>query len=403
MSTTVFVSLLSLLVLPYIGLMLLVLVGMFRRPERPSSPERPSVSVVIPAHNEEDDLGATLASLAEQRYPGAIEFVVVDDRSEDATAAIVRDFAERDPRFRLVQITESSRRLAPKVNAVNEGIAASGGAIIVTSDADCLYPAGWVEGLVDHFAPGVAMVVGYVEASRRDERLSFRRRFESCDWLTLMLSSRSLLRFGFAFASSANNQAYRRAAFEAASGFGVAGRAPSGDEDLLVQRLARHGDVVFAETPETRVLTRAMPSWLALLRQRRRWVSRYHHPMQYKPAFFAGIALLGAQSLALAVAFLLLPLWPALTPWVLGLWAFKLLVEVVTMGLGTRQFDRPDLWPLSTLGWALLHPFFIGFVSVWSLLRPGAWHAGAYGYRRRWLQRRWRTFKRKLRSALLDT
>jgi cellulose synthase/poly-beta-1,6-N-acetylglucosamine synthase-like glycosyltransferase len=403
MSTTVFVSLLSLLVVPYIGLMLLVFVGMLRRPQRRSSAERPSVSVVIPAHNEEDVLGATLASLAEQRYPGSIEFVVVDDRSKDATAKIVRDYTEGDARFRLVQVTESSRRLAPKVNAVNEGIAGSTGDIIVTSDADCIYPNGWVEGMVDHFAPGVAMVVGYVEASRSGEPLTFRRRFESCDWLTLMMTSRSLLRFGYAFASSANNQAYRRTAFEAASGFGVAGRAPSGDEDLLVQRLARHGEVVFAETPETRVLTRPMPSWLALLRQRRRWVSRYHHPMQYKPAFFAGIALLGAQSLALAIALLLLPLWPALIPWVLGLWALKLIVELVTMQLGTRQFARPDLWPLSTLGWALLHPFFIGFVSVWSLLRPGAWHAGASGYRRRYLQRLWRTFKRKVRAVLLDT
>lgn len=403
MSITVVLSLLYVLVLPYIGLMLVVVVGLIHRPRSRLGDARPSVSVVIPAHNEARDLAETLTSLAKQHYDGPLELVIVNDRSTDATEEIIRRFIDSDSRFRLVNVTESSRRLSPKVNAVNEGIRASSGDIVVTSDADCLYRENWVTGMVAHFRPEVVMVVGYVESSRPGQTANFRQRFETTDWLSLMLTSRSLLRFGFAFASSANNQAYRRSAFEAASGFGAAGRAPSGDEDLLVQRLAPFGEIVFAEIPETRVLTRPMPSWPALLRQRRRWVSRYHHPMQYKPAFFAGIALLGAQSIALALALLALPFVPALAPGVALLWALKLTVELVGTRMGALQLGRADLWPLSVIGWALLHPFFIATVVVWSLIRPGAWHAGATGYRRRYLQRRWRTFKRKVKDALLGT
>ena len=397
-----FVVALYTLALPYVGLMLLAFAGLFRHGMEPRTKERPSVTVVIPAHDEEDDLGPTLASLAAQRYPGPAEFVIVDDRSRDGTADVVRAAAARDERIRLVRIDEPSRRLSPKVNAVEHGIAASTGEIIVTSDADCQYPEGWLEGMVAHFAPDVVMVVGYVESTRKGRSSRWLHRFESIDWFSLMLVSRSLTRFGWKFASSANNQAYRRDAFQAAGGFGAPGRAPSGDEDLLTQRLGRlpGSRIVFASRPETRVLTRPIESWSALLRQRRRWVSRYHHVVHYHPGFLASIAVLGFQSVLLAAAILAVPFVPSLLPWVALIWGAEIAVELAGLWVGSRQLGREDLFGWPTLGWALLHPFFIGSVVLWSLVRSGEWRAGAEGYRRRFLVRRWREFLRRFRAGV---
>ena len=131
---TAFTVILYALVLPYIGLMLMVVVGMYRASKRPYNAATPSVSVIIPAHNEEDKLEATLASLSEQRYDGELEFVIVNDRSTDATQAIIERFVAQDERFRLVNVTEPSRRFAPKVNAVNIGIENSSGEVILASD-----------------------------------------------------------------------------------------------------------------------------------------------------------------------------------------------------------------------------------------------------------------------------
>ena len=396
------VLLLYLLALPYVGLMLLAFVGLFRTGREPRTRERPAVTVVIPAHDEEDKLGATLASLSAQRYPGPAEFMIVDDRSTDGTAEVIRAAARRDPRIRPLRVREPSKRLSPKVNAVRTGIQASSGEIIVTSDADCQYPEGWLEGMVAHFAPGVTMVVGYVESTRAGAAQRWLHLFESIDWFSLMLVSRSLTRFGWKFASSANNQAYRRDAFEAAGGFGAPGRAPSGDEDLLTQRLGRlpNSRIVFASRPETRVLTRPIASWGALLRQRRRWVSRYHHVMHYHPGFLASIAVLGFQSIAIAAAVVATPFVPALAPWVAGVWALEIAVMLAGLWVGTRQLDRRDLFGPQALGWALLHPFFIGTIVVWSLAKSGEWRAGADGYRRRFWVRRWREFKRRLRPGV---
>ncbi len=397
------IALLLALGIPYLGLLLLVVAGMLRRdrppPARWAEPPRwPSVSVVLPAHDEEYRLPATLASLAAQRYPGEHEFIVVDDRSTDATAALARRVAARDERFKVERVTEPSRRAAPKVNAVLHGILRSRGELIVTTDADCRHGPDWLEGLARAFTPGVVMVTGYVEAEAEGPA-RFVDAFEGADWFSLMLTSRSLLRFGMAFASSANNQAYLRSAFRAAGGFGAAARAPSGDEDLLVQRLGRlpGARVAFACAPSVRVTTRTMGTWRAFLRQRRRWVSRYQHLVQYHPGFVAGLGVLGLESVVLVCALAAAPFVPRLAPWALSLYAAQTVVHVTGMWIGARQLGRPRFGGPLALLWALLHPLYIAFVVVASLVKPAAWRAGALHYRRRFL----RTYLRLLRRWLL--
>lgn len=387
------------LTIPYIGLIIMVLVGTFKARKRPYNKKTPSVSVIIPAHNEEKDLPATLESLSKQKYIGGVEFVIVNDRSEDSTEQIIQSFADKDKRFKLINVTKPSKRLAPKVNAVNTGIQNSTGEIILASDSDCQYPELWVADMVAHFEDDVAMVVGYVESDAKSSNFigRFVEKFEATDWFSLMLVSRSLTHFGWKFASSANNQGYRRSSFEAIGGFGSGGRAPSGDEDLLTQRMGKLPNmrIVFASSLHTRVKTQPMPSLRAFLKQRRRWVSRYRHTIHYRPAFLASIACFGFQSVLLSLGILLTPFFPQLTPWVFIIWIVQLFVQLLGMYVGTRQLDRRDLWGFNTLRWAVLHPFFIAFIVVRALLRSEEWNAGARSYRRRLYKRKVREFKRK--------
>ncbi len=365
--------------------------------------ELPSVSVVLPAHDEAARLPRALRSLSSQDYPGQIEFVIVDDRSTDGTAEVIEGFVAQDPRFKLVRIDEPSRRYAPKVNAVKAGIAASQGAVIVTTDADCAPQPGWVSALVSAFTPGVVMVCGYVETLPPAERragVPLWRLFEAADWFSLMLVSRSMLRHGHAYASSANNQAYLRSALEAAGGFGASARAPSGDEDLLAQRLAAlpGARVAFTARPEARVATATAGSPLAFVRQRSRWVSRYRHVVHYRPEFIAGLSVLGFESISLCLALLAAPFLPQLAPVVLACYAVQTTAMVVGMTIGARQLGRPYLGGVTALFWALLHPWLIAAAVSWSWAKPLDWRAGAVGYRRSLVRRRWRLLVRALNA-----
>src|SRR5690625_7717382 len=124
------------LVIPYIVLLIIVDIGMFLR----DSPRRrrghlPSVTVVLPAHNEQERLPATLASLARQDYAGSLEFVIVDDRSTDLTPHIIDSFAESDRRFRRLSLSRPASRLSPTGSAADAGITASDAQHISTAAA----------------------------------------------------------------------------------------------------------------------------------------------------------------------------------------------------------------------------------------------------------------------------
>ena len=64
----------------------------------------PHISVIIPARDEEANIGTCLRSLLAQDYPDdRLHVVVVDDHSADRTAAIVEGLARTHPRIRLIR------------------------------------------------------------------------------------------------------------------------------------------------------------------------------------------------------------------------------------------------------------------------------------------------------------
>jgi glycosyltransferase involved in cell wall biosynthesis len=101
---------------------------------------KPRVSVVMAAHNAEETIGAAVASVLWQTYPG-FELVVVDDGSTDATAAIAA--AHKGP-LRIV-----SRENGGVGAARNTGIAAAEGELVTFCDADDLLFEQHLAALVD--------------------------------------------------------------------------------------------------------------------------------------------------------------------------------------------------------------------------------------------------------------
>src|SRR5258706_13449211 len=94
--------------------------------KRPTSPAR-MISVVIPAHNEEKYLGATLEALGKQDY-GWFEVVVVANGCTDRTAHVARDRCHR-----LIVLSQKSLGVAR-----NLGARMAKGEILVFLDADTL-------------------------------------------------------------------------------------------------------------------------------------------------------------------------------------------------------------------------------------------------------------------------
>lgn len=113
------------------------------------------VSVIVPLRNSAPWVGELLESVLAQGLPD-IEVLVVDNGSVDASAEVVKSFADRDDRVRLIASGAASAAAAR-----NEGIAASAGEYLVFADSDDIVPDGAYRTMVESLqTSGSDMVIG---------------------------------------------------------------------------------------------------------------------------------------------------------------------------------------------------------------------------------------------------
>ncbi len=103
----------------------------------PAEPDAPLVSVIVPARNEARKISACVSALFSQTYP-ALEIIVVDDRSSDATPQILSELARLDARLTVIRGEPLPEGWVGKPHALAQGAAQAHGAWLCFLDADTL-------------------------------------------------------------------------------------------------------------------------------------------------------------------------------------------------------------------------------------------------------------------------
>lgn len=337
------------------------------RPNAPAN-DLPKVSVIIPARNEAANIGACLEAVFAQDYPAdAVEVIVVNDHSEDATAGIavatarnhlggegvsflneanggVPESGDANPgsgmRFQLLNL-EAQTGPAYKKAAVAYGIRQSQGEIIVTTDADCTMGRGWLRAMVGGFEAGTGLVSGPVELQSGDAFTQM----QALEFMGLIAVGAASIASGDPTMCNGANLAYRRRAYEEVGGFSGIDHIASGDDELLMHKIAAHGHwkVAFMKREEAIVRTPAQGTWAQFRAQRIRWVSKSG---QYKRRGITAIlvlsylAMLGFPVLAVG------GIWEPRLWWLLlGHLAMKILAEAAVLVPAARFFDKLRLLP----------------------------------------------------------
>lgn len=114
---------------------------------------QPYLSIVIPAYNEQATLRRVLSRVLE--LPALREAIVVDDGSNDGTAAIAESIAALQPRVRVIRHAQNKG----KTEALKTGFAHTTGEIVVVQDADLEYDPAEIPGLIQPIVDGYADVV----------------------------------------------------------------------------------------------------------------------------------------------------------------------------------------------------------------------------------------------------
>ena len=301
---------------------------------------RPRVSILIAARDEAAALPRCLASLRALDYPPELlEVLVGDDGSTDATAAVavatMRGFAGQ---FRVVPIAHTLGAARGKANVLAHLARQATTDYFFLTDADIGLPRTWVTGLLAHAAPGVGTVTGITAVG--GPRLF--HQLQGIDWLLSLSMVQVVSDLGRPVTAMGNNMLVTRAAYEATGGYEALPFSVTEDFALFQAVLAAGFGFRQVFQADIRADSLPMPTWAALLRQRKRWlrgVAGLPLRLRLELLFFSGVwpALLGVG-------------WVAGPAVALGAWGAKVLVQGVLAHFAHRRAGL-------RLRWALLLPF----------------------------------------------
>lgn len=303
----------------------------------------PKVSILIAARDESDGLEAVLDSVLAQDYVGDWDIWVADDRSTDNTPKILAEYQAKNPeKLHVLTIKSIPDGISPKKNALNKLIDACSGDILCLTDADCLVPPTWISYMIREFEPGIDLVAGhsYIPAiPGKSSALIFMQAVES---LIYRVAGTAGLAMHLPLTSTGNNLAYSKSFFKSVNGFENVLKIQSGDDDLLMQKLAkdRPWAMRYSVTPETFVATKGKETLKELWEQRKRWASKtiYYSP---KIVFVLSMVFLFLTMLTLSAIFSIFSIKILATTIIA--FAIKCIGDLVLILRGLRIFKQEHL------------------------------------------------------------
>lgn len=218
-----------------------------------------SLSVIVSARNEKENLERLLPRLMEQQYPD-YEVIIVNDNSRDGTKDYLDIAKQQYSRLRVIHLEQTPPHVTAKKYALTMGIKHARHNVLVFTDADCL-PASenWLAGMGAPFAEEkVQIVLGY---SPYDSGSGFLNRFIRFETLQTGLMYLGAAIAGSPYMGVGRNMAYRKSFFLEKKGFIKHRTVAGGDDDLFVNhnatkentRISIGADVVVTSLPKKTV------------------------------------------------------------------------------------------------------------------------------------------------------
>ncbi len=235
-------------------------------------------SVIIPARNEEQNIGKCLQTVLSQDYPSELfEVIVINDHSTDNTASIVEALKNNHSNLKLLNLQDliaGEQLNSYKKKAIEQAIKLASGNWIITTDADCFVGPHWISLFANFIERTNALFVAAPVAFTNEH--SFLSIFQCLDFMTLQGITAASVNNSFHSMCNGANLAYSKEAFFSVGGFWGIDDIASGDDMLLMHKIYKKypGRVKYLFSKDMIVETAAMPTWKQFLNQRIRWASK---------------------------------------------------------------------------------------------------------------------------------
>jgi len=234
------------------------------------------VSVIVSAKNEEHHISSCLDALIKQSYPkDHYEIIVIDDASTDQTASIIQKYAGKYSFIKLLRSHDKGFKSSKK-SALFAGVREASGEYLFFTDADCQPPENWLKSMFCYFDEHTGLVAGF---SPQTSHSSLWSNVLFADSLAAACVAAGSIGWQHGVTCTGRNVAVRRTAL---NDIGVYENFPdslSGDDDFLLQLIAKHPDwkVNYSTLPESVVPASGPSNVQSFMRQKQRHFSAGHY------------------------------------------------------------------------------------------------------------------------------
>lgn len=313
----------------------------------------PGVSVIICAHNEADNLSNYLRAILLQDYP-LYEVIVVDDGSMDMTRLVVERYHQTDDRVHCTFVPTDARVMSTKKLGITLAAKAAKYDYLLLTDADCV-PASnqWIKKMVAPFIanPKTEIVLGYgayfENKTILNRIIEYDTIFNAMHFLGCARSHRPYMGVG-------RNLAYKKEMFFRTGGFSDQMTTRSGDDDLLVNKVANRENTAVVTDAEAATWSVPKKTFVEWWMQKKRHLSVSNHytlrsrlHLGWEPltrgVFYVAlvITLIVGGWLARAIAFVL--------------WLLRLLIQAVCVNVQAHTWKHKG-FSIGLILWDIVLP-----------------------------------------------
>jgi len=320
-----------------------------------------SVSIIIAARNEEENIERTISAILNQNFPkDKLELIIVDDHSTDRTAEIIKSYADQG--VKLLQLDIGDALNSYKKYAITKAIEMSTGEIIVTTDADCRMGNNWLRTVVNYFEKNNSYMVSspviYSEEKTKFEEL------QTLEFLYLIGLGAAGIGNHSPTTCNGANLAYKKSLFFELGGFNGIDNLASGDDELFLHKVAEKyaSKIGFCKSDDAVVYTDAKPDLPSFISQRKRWASKSTKYKDKKVVVLGVSIWLFNLFLILSVLFFIFSL-PQFNGLLLVAFAIKILVEFIFMIPIVHFAKRNSLLKYVPL-LSIIHTVYIVYIGI---------------------------------------
>jgi len=314
----------------------------------------PSVSVVICARNEEDNLFINLPLILEQDYPN-FEVIVVNDQSQDDSMHIIKAYQKTHPFIKYIELEKNKHRNFGKKLPLTVGIKGASKDYVIVTDADCQPKSKyWLQHLANNLNAEKQIVLGYSPYEKSKGFLNMLIRF---DTTAIAITYLSFAKTALAYMGVGRNMGYSRAKFYDVGGFKSHYHIASGDDDLFIKDAANQKNVAVELSPKSFVYTEPKKTWKKWISQKQR---HFTTSGEYKLINKMFLGILPLSMYLMYITFFILLFNTEWQYFVLALFGIRLLFYWVINGLLLKRLEMKDLiwcYPCFEIIHAIVMPF----------------------------------------------